>query len=167
VARRRLHLKLQREHLIATLDLDIQRVARLGLGHPAPEGGIEFDFAPLHLDDPVARLQTGLGSGAARVHFCQPATVRVIHTRRADVSLGMVGIILRGGRFCQAVPAHVKRRHRHMEVVRGGSVDGAVDADNAAVHVEQRTARVARADRAVGLERTRVHPNDTPQPHDQ
>src|SRR5580765_5336690 len=65
--------------------------------------------------------------------------------------------------FGEPVPGVAKCLDRHVKVFRRGIADAAVDADHLAAHVEQRSARIAAVEGAIGLQRVRCQPDDAAQ----
>ena len=155
-------LDLNRDHLAATEDIDIDRRAHLGIGDDTRQTPHILDIALVELDDHVAGHDaSGLGrptgrhaghQGAARV--VQPQALGDVvrhrldaHTQPAapgatelddlaDHALGQIG---RNGE------ADTDRRTRRR-------VDRGVDADDLTVQVKQRTAGVAAIDRRIRLD---------------
>src|SRR5882724_3395220 len=160
-ALRELHLHVQ---LLALAD-DLQLEGRAGLVLPyrAGELGVIVDRLALDADDHVARLETGLRRGTALLH------------RRDERSLLRFQLQLlrhvlpdRCEQDAQVTAVHPPLllelrqdlldegdRNREPDVVRAAD-DGRVDADRFPLQVEQRSSRVARIDRSVGLEEIRV-----------
>src|SRR5439155_14541239 len=116
-------------------------------------------------EEDVAHLQPGFLGGRPGLHQRDPARPRV-RIVAFDAQVAVVGIDLPATaeaaapdfRLGEPVPGVAVGVHGDVDVGRDRSADAAVDADQLALHVEERAAGVAADQRAVGLDGVVVGP---------
>ena len=115
------------------------------------------------LEDHVAVMQSALRSGRLGIHLADPGTLRPVEPQSRRVFLAELGLqidpqrppghVTVGDQLVHDPPGQVDRDAETDALVApavGG--DRVVDPDHLALHIDQRSARIARVDRRVGLQ---------------
>ena len=148
--------------LVVAPDGDGDLLADVGLGDDARQRAHLFDVLIVEFQDDVAVVDTGLVGGATVVHAGDHGAGDVLQADRfgdvggdlldADAKPSAAGMAVFAELHHHALGEVGRDRKADADRAAGGGVDGGVDADDVAVHVEQRATGVAAVDGGVGLD---------------
>src|SRR6266545_4992828 len=134
------HLHLYGHFLVVTFDLEDQLFARFGLSHALPERVKAFYLLTVHLRHNVADFQVCLERRTAFFDPLQLAAVRMIDAPGADKGARARPPTAPVLALHQSVPGSPIGSNGDVKISSSRIADAAMDANDAAMHVEQRSA---------------------------
>ena len=149
----------RRQHLFAAADVEDDCVAGVLRFLEFHEGIGAGDLLAVELEDQVVNLQPRLFGWRFRADRLHLANFRILGHRRTEVRVAEAAAkIVAAPDFGLREPVETLAVgiDRDMDVGRDRPADTAVDADDSAAHIEQRPARIAADERAIGSQVVRV-----------